>query len=113
MSRGRVINSRVIAVIENEWAQLRRNRVVVLTTFAPPFLFVALALTVLYISSFIDLNPAAVSKISGVLSQSLPSTAAVLDRTDAVRAALLNPFLVLFEMLPIVVPLTVASYSII
>ncbi len=112
MKGGKIINGRVIAVIENEWAQMRRNRVVVLTTFAPPFLFVGLALTVLYISSFIDLNPAAVSKISGILSQSLPSTMYVLDRSDAVRAALLNPFLILFEMLPIVVPLTVASYSI-
>src|SRR5207253_2788198 len=47
------------------------------------------------------------------LSTSLPSNVFKLDHTDAIRAALLSPFLILFEMLPIVVPLTVASYSII
>ena len=110
---GRWINHRVLAVVENEWAQLIRNRVVVFTTFAPPFLFVGLALTVLYISTFIELNPEAVEKMSTSLNPSLPTSVPTLTQTDAVRAALLNPFLALFMMLPIVVPLTVASYSII
>jgi ABC-2 type transport system permease protein len=110
---GRFINHRVVAVIENEWSQLIRNRVVVFTTFAPPFLFVALALTVLYISAFVDLNPDAVDRISNALGTGLSKETQILDHTDAIRAALLSPFLPLFMMLPIVVPLTVASYSII
>src|SRR2546423_1680035 len=105
LRRGRWINHRVVAVVENEWAQLARNRVVVLTTFAPPFLFVGLALTVLYISTFIDLSPEAVEKMNVSLGASLPSSVEALTRTDAIRAALLNPFLILFMMLPIVVPL--------
>ncbi len=113
LSSGRFINHRIVAVIENEWAQLRRNKVVVITTFAPPFLFVALALTVLYVSTFIDLNSAQVERINDALRASLPANVVALGHTDAIRAALLNPFLILFEMLPIVVPLTVASYSIV
>src|SRR6266487_6041042 len=111
--KSRVINAHIIAVIENEWAQMMRNRVIVLTTFGPPFLFVALALAVLYLSKWIDVNYVTIEKINDSLMQNLNTTETVLSHTDSIRAALLNPFLILFEMLPIVVPLTIASYSII
>jgi ABC-2 type transport system permease protein len=106
------INPRIIAVIENEWSQMIRNRVVVFTTFAPPFLFVALALTVLGLSTWIELNYSTIEKVTETLGQNM-SGMPTMSRVDAVRAALLSPFLVLFMMLPIVVPLTVASYSIV
>ena len=106
------ISPRMIAVIENEWAQMRRNRVVMFTTFAPPFLFVALALTVLFLSSWIEVNYASIERVSSTLGGGLNKFPSV-TRIDAVRAALLSPFLLLFEMLPLVVPLTVASYSIV
>jgi ABC-2 type transport system permease protein len=108
-----VINAHIIAVIENEWSQMKRNRVIMITTFAPPFLFVGLALMVLYLSRWIDLNYITLEKINDTLKQNFQTGETVLSHTDSIRAALLNPFLVLFEMLPIVVPLTIASYSII
>src|SRR4051812_14141262 len=108
-----IINAQVIAVIENEWAQMKRNRVIVITTFAPPFLFVALALLVLYLSRWIDLNYVTIERINDTIKQNFDSGVSVLRRTESLRAALLNPFLILFEMLPIIVPLTIASYSIV
>jgi ABC-2 type transport system permease protein len=108
-----VINSHIIAVIENEWSQMKRNRVIMITTFGPPFLFVALALMVLYLSRWIDLNYLTIEKINETLKQNFETSDTVLSHADSIRAALLNPFLILFEMLPIVVPLTIASYSII
>lgn len=115
MKRGAlVVNSHVVAVIENEWAQMIRNRVVIFTTFVPPFLFVGLALCILLLSSWLDeFNYPAIDQLSSTVVQSLGGELSTLSRSDAVRATLLNPFLILFEMLPIVVPLTVASYSII
>ena len=113
MRKPLLINAHIIAVIENEWAQMVRNRVVMITTFGPPFLFVALALAVLYLSKWIDLNYLTIEKINASLMQTLDTTDTVLSHTDSIRAALLNPFLLLFEMLPIVVPITIASYSII
>jgi ABC-2 type transport system permease protein len=107
------VNAHIIAVIENEWAQMIRNRVVMLTTFVPPFLFVALALTVLYLSTWLDANYDALEDLSGRLLSELQKNPGALSNTDAIRATLLNPFLVLFQMLPIVVTLTIASYSII
>ena len=109
----RLMNGHIRAVIENEWAQMRRNRVIMITTFGPPFLFVALALLVLYLSRWIDLNYVTIEKINQSLKQNFDTKDTVLSHADSIRAALLNPFLILFEMLPIVVPLTIASYSII
>jgi ABC-2 type transport system permease protein len=108
-----LMNGHIRAVIENEWAQMRRNRVIMITTFGPPFLFVALALLVLYLSRWIDLNYVTIEKINESLMRNLDTKDTVLSHADSIRAALLNPFLILFEMLPIVVPLTIASYSII
>src|SRR3954467_253714 len=107
-----VVNPHVIAVIENEWAQMIRNRVVVFTTFTPPFLFVALALTVLYLSSWIEINYDTVERVTDSIAGSVPGLPP-LSHLDAVRASLLSPFLVLFLMLPLVVPITVSSYSIV
>jgi ABC-2 type transport system permease protein len=113
MKRRTYVNAHIIAVIENEWAQMRRNRVVVLTIFVPPFLFVALALLVLFLSTWLDVNYETLEDISGPLLQELKRSPVGLSDTDAIRATLLNPFLTLFLMMPIVVTLTIASYSII
>jgi ABC-2 type transport system permease protein len=113
MTARRFVNPHIIAVIENEWAQMLRNRVILLTTFVPPFLFVALGLSVLYLSTWLDVNYETLEEVSGKLLRELGSSTAGLSNTDAIRATLLNPFLTLFEMLPIVVTLTIASYSII
>jgi len=110
---GAVVNAHVLAVIENEWNQMRRNKVIVVTTFAPPFLFVALAIMVLVLSSIIDINNAALTQLHSTLIQHVDTAALGVNESDALRVAVLSPFLMLFEMLPIVVPLTVASYSII
>lgn len=108
-----VVNAHVIAVIENEWAQMIRNRVIILTTFGPPFLFVALAITVLVLSSLIQISTESLGQLQSTLARQIDTSMAGLNEIDALRAALLNPFLVLFEVLPVIVPLTVASYSII
>ena len=66
---GAVVNAHVIAVIENEWSQMRRNRVIVFTTFAPPVLFMMLAITVLVLSSWIDVNAASLAQLHSALIQ--------------------------------------------
>jgi len=109
---GAVVNAHVIAVIENEWSQMRRNRVIVFTTFAPPVLFMMLAVTVLVLSSWIDVNAASLAQLHSALIEHVNTQILGVDTSGALQVAVLRPFLMLFEMLPIVVPLTVASYSI-
>jgi ABC-2 type transport system permease protein len=108
-----LLNHRITAVIENEWAQLTRSRVVIFTTLVPPTLLVAVALMLLFLSSLIDAeaflgNPDIAAFLAA--NDIAPST---LTQGDLLRAALLSPFLVLFQMIPLIVPITIASYTII
>lgn len=113
MSRHALLNPRVTAVVENEWAQLLRNKVVIFTTLAPPLLLVTLALAVLLLSTFVDANIGRVSGPAAALVSGQSSMLKSLSGADSIRAALLSPFLVLFQIIPLVVPITIASYSIV
>jgi ABC-2 type transport system permease protein len=106
------VNRHVTAVMENEWAQLRRNKVVIFTTLGPPLLLVALSLMVLLLASFIDFSLTTAQR--GGPPIPLQGTSSLdLSNSDTMRAALLTPLLVMFQMIPLVVPITIASYSII
>ena len=113
MQLSSLLNHRITAVIENEWAQLTRSRIIIFTTLVPPVLLVAVALMLLFLSALLDADSLLSSEeVSAFLAANdiAPST---LSDADTVRAALLSPFLVLFQMIPLVVPITIASYTII
>ncbi len=113
MKSRRLLNRHVMAVMENEWAQLIRNRVVVFTTTIPTFLLVTLGIAVLILTSFLEFDKDSLNKASGLL-QSVPGADDILFQgADKLRATLLGPFLILFQVIPLVVPITIASYSIV
>lgn len=108
-----ILNPRVTAIIENEWAQLLRNKIVIFTTLAPPLLVVMLAVAVLVLTTFVNSE---LDKMGGPAQALVTGQAGELgDLTgiDGLRAALLSPFLMLFQIIPLVVPVTIASYSIV
>lgn len=107
-------NPHVLAVIENEWAQLIRNRVVVFTTTIPTVLLVALAISTLFFTSLITVDNATVAKAASSMLQNVPGAQEFLFQgADQVRASFLAPFIILFQVIPLVVPITIASYSIV
>jgi ABC-2 type transport system permease protein len=111
MRTSRLLNGRVLAVLENEWAQLVRNKVVIFTTLVPPILLVMLATVVLVIASIIEVDE---RELAGLARRGIPGLDGVkLNGVDALRATLLNPFLVLFQVIPLVVPITIAAYTIV
>lgn len=108
-----LLNPRVTAVVENEWNQLLRNKVVIFTTIAPPLLLVLLSIAMLLLSTFIDDNMSGVSTTAAALITGEGSTLAQITGADSVRAALVSPFVLLFQLIPLVVPITIASFSIV
>jgi ABC-2 type transport system permease protein len=109
----RFLNSRVTAVVENEWNQLLRNKVIIFTTIAPPLLLVLLSIAVLLLSTFVDENLSSVSASAAGLVGGEGSALSALTGADSIRAALVSPFVLLFQLIPLVVPITIASYSIV
>jgi ABC-2 type transport system permease protein len=114
MKASSLLNRRILAVMENEWAQLIRNRVVVFTTLVPTLLLVALAIGVLALSSFLTVENSPLKGATEAALRQVPGVDGTLfSGADSLRVTLLNPFLVLFQVIPLVVPITIASYSIV
>src|SRR5688500_2812033 len=113
MQLSSLLNHRITAVIENEWAQLTRSKIIIFTTLVPPVLLVAVALMLLFLSSLLDADTMLASPDITAFLAANDIAVATLSDGDAVRAAILSPFLVLFQMIPLVVPITIASYTII
>jgi ABC-2 type transport system permease protein len=111
--RFHLLNRHITAVMENEWSQLLRSKVVIFTTLAPPALLVAVAISVLVLSSLIDTGSSEVNRAATSTLSGNPELMALLNDGDAVRATLLTPFVLLFQMIPLVVPITIGSYSIV
>ena len=92
-----LLNRHILAVMENEWAQLIRNRVVVFTTLGPTFLLVALAVSVLALTSFLQLDNEEINRAGASLAPALGDAASIFKGADAIRARLIDPFLVLCQ----------------
>ena len=117
MKRQRISTERVSAILKNEWGQLLGNKVVIFTTLGPPLLLVTIALSALIMSSWVggfDITKLNLKTLSPeqqkAVVDSLKETT-TLQRD--LKFALLSSFLVLFQMIPMVVPLSIASHSIV
>lgn len=114
MKTSTILNPRILAVMENEWAQLIRNRVVVFTTLVPTLLLVALAIAVLALSSVLTDDSSTLPGAAQTALRQIPGAdGRLFSGADGLRVTLLSPFLVLFQVIPLVVPITIASYSIV
>ncbi|MFL5733770.1 MAG: ABC transporter permease subunit [Chloroflexia bacterium] len=117
MSRQSMSNDRVAAILQNEWGQLLGNRVVIFTTLGPPLLLVIIALCALLMSSWIGGFDITKLNLSSLSPEQQKAVVDSLKETTTLqrdlRFALLSSFLVLFQMIPMVVPLSIASHSIV
>jgi ABC-2 type transport system permease protein len=104
------VTGRVLAVVMREWAELRRNRVVLLSVVLPPLLFAGFPLLFLHSGALAGL--AAATPQLGGMRQGRPDLAGLSDR-QALEVLLLGQFLALLLLAPISAPLTIASYSIV
>ena len=104
------MTGRVLAVVMREWAELRRNRVVLLSVVLPPLLFAGFPLLFLHSGALAGL--AAATPQLGGMRQGRPDLAGLSDR-QALEVLLLGQFLALLLLAPISAPLTIASYSIV
>ncbi|MBC8505171.1 MAG: ABC transporter permease subunit [Anaerolineales bacterium] len=102
---------KIWTLIRKEWAEVFKNRFVLFTVAFLPLLFTALPLIILY-----------VSKSSGDFSDAIAMSdlpPQFLDMCDGLDASgcmqyfIVSQFMLLFMMVPMIVPITFASYSIV
>ncbi len=100
----------VRTIILKEWADIRRNKLVFSVVIGVPLLMVLIPVVMLFIMSRAPVDSRDLEELSRMLQNSL---FAGMDGREALQAAMASNFMVLFLMMPLMVPVTIAAYSIV
>jgi ABC-2 type transport system permease protein len=101
--------SRIRTIVNKEWAEVFKNKLVLMTVTVLPLFLMILPLVQLALTR--DVNPARVSNTP-------PSIAAIcqaqrLSDSECLQGFMSNQFMLFFLLLPLAIPMTIASYSIV
>jgi len=102
---------RVRTIIEKEWAEVFKNRLVIFTVAALPLLFTLLPLGILYGTRSLGAGAAGgdVTDLPPAFLEACGDAAP----HECFQVYLINQFLVLFMMMPLIIPTSIAAYSIV
>jgi ABC-2 type transport system permease protein len=100
---------RIRTIIDKEWAEVFKNRLVLFTVTLLPLLFTAMPLIIL--SNIKMGNSTGVEMTDS--SAGFTQNCAGLPSQDCLQILMSNEFLLLFMILPVMIPITIAAYSIV
>lgn len=102
--------NRIRAIISKEWREVFKNKFVIFTVSFLPLMITALPLATLYFAGGSD-------DFSSLSTSDLPpqfaSMCGDLEGSDCMLYYLVTQFILLFMMVPVIIPMTIASYSIV
>lgn len=102
---------KIKTIVSKEWAEVFKNRLVLFTVAFLPLIFLIIPLVTLYFTqNFGDLANINTAP-SGLEAYGIQC--AELTETDCVQLYLLNLYTILFMILPVAIPVTIAAYSIV
>jgi len=103
--------TKIWAIVRKEWAEVFRRRIVLFSVAFMPLVFSAIPLITLYsIRGITDISE--LSELGSLLDLA-PQLCGTLSQIDCAQFLLLQQFMVLFLLLPVILPVTIASYSIV
>jgi ABC-2 type transport system permease protein len=101
----------VRTIIDKEWSEVFKNRWVISTMTLLPMLFVAMPLVMLYMTT--SSLPVDLPAESAGLPAGFTEVCAGLTAGECTQIYLLNQFMLLFMLMPLMIPTTIAAYSIV
>lgn len=102
----------VWTIVEKEWAEVFQHRMVLFTMIFIPLIFVILPLVMLYVTGQ-STTPAMPDASSGIPAEFSALCSPDMTSEDCMQVYLINMFLLLFMMMPVIIPVTIAAYSIV
>ncbi|NLT43744.1 MAG: ABC transporter permease subunit [Anaerolineae bacterium] len=102
------MTDKVRAIVAKEWADVFRNRMVIMLVAVPPALMVVLSLGVLGATR--SFPPSDLDDMQMFMQQ--PSFAG-LTEMEAAQVVMAQYFLTLFLLMPLIIPVSIAAYSIV
>ena len=103
---------KVWEIIRKEWSEVFKNRFVFFAVAFMPILFIAIPLGILY-SMRGSAGGSDISAAMTDLPQQMTAACEGLSATACSQYFLISQFLILFLMMPVIIPVTIASYSIV
>lgn len=100
--------NKIKTIIRKEWAEVFKNRMVLFTIVLMPLLFTILPLVSLYFTS---------GGRTGGESTNMPpqfsQVCGLMSAGDCMQVFIINEFMLLYMMMPLIIPITIAAYSIV
>lgn len=102
--------NQVRTIIDKEWAEVFKNRTVMLTTLLLPLLFAIMPLVMLRAmgGSLGDIPAESAGIPSGALA-----ICKGMNGTECMQAYMMGQFMIMFLLMPVMIPVTIAAYSIV
>ena len=101
--------ARILTIIDKEWAEIFKNRMVLATIGFMPLIFTIMPLVMLYFTG-------TSGDISGDMADMPPQFTQAcgdLNASDCIQYFVLNQFMLIFMMMPLMIPTAIAAYSIV
>ncbi|MBX3048243.1 MAG: ABC transporter permease subunit [Anaerolineales bacterium] len=101
-------------IIRKEWDEVFRNRIVLYTTIGVPLLFSAIPIGILSgLQGATDMSSLESELGMGMGAEMMAQLCGTLQGVDCGQYLLLQQFMILFLMMPAIIPVTIAAYSIV
>jgi len=103
---------RILTIIDKEWAEVFKNRVVLMTIVVLPLVFTFLPLGILAATRSGAAPGGSSTDVPRAFEQMCAQTPGI-SGGECVQVFILNEFLVLYMMMPLAIPVAIAAYSIV
>ena len=101
---------KIKTIIGKEWAEVFKNKLVLFTVAFLPLLLVAMPLIIL---PFMDSETEGMSEMEELPTAIVGQMCVGLDSLECVQVYMMSLFVLMFMILPVMVPVTIAAYSIV
>jgi ABC-2 type transport system permease protein len=99
---------KVLTIVDKEWADVFKNKMVLFTVVFLPLLLTAIPLAILYFSR--NASQEDLKEVEVFLRNPL---FAGLSPAELLQAVMVNQFLLFFLLMPLAIPMTIAAYSVV
>ena len=99
-------------IIDKEWTEVFQNRMVLFTMILVPLVFIILPLVTLYFTGQ-SMDADVAGGVADVPAEFLSVCEPGMAANDCMQIYLVNMYLLMFMMLPVIIPVTIAAYSIV
>ena len=98
-------------IIRKEWAEVFKNKMVIFTVAFLPLIMIAIPLIILYSTRDVGIGDSLGADVSQVVGAELCQND--INNPECFQVYLVSQFMMLFMLIPLAIPITIAAYSIV